>query len=244
MRLYEITSLTKDQFTPKHRENAKAIGKDFGQEDQEELGMGMYATAFSTPQEPGTVRKVTKNPVDDLEKDAYFQYVSLIAKNDRMSSNPYFPKIFNIQVRSFYRKDFTGEENLGVEYVYAVDLERLLPFSSLSNKEARMLGNRIFYDFEKKYRPGRVTSGKSKIDYLGELSDRIEVTFSEDVFNVSPSLLATITKDRYYKQALLLIRAMIHKNDSMFEDMHDKNIMIRRGPQGPQIVITDPVMSH
>ena len=242
MRLYEITSLTKDQFTPQHRENAKAVGKEFGQKDQEEIGHGMFADVFSTPQEPGTVRKISTTPVDNPEHDAYFQYVSMIAKNDRMSSNPYFPKIFNIQVRSFYRKDFAGKENLGVEYVFAVDLERLLPFSSISSEEARMLGNKMFYDFERRHRPGRAVSGAQKVNYRDKLTDRIDDTFEEDYWSDKPSRLATVVKDRYYKQALMLIKGMISKNDRMRMDMHSENIMIRRGPGGPQIVITDPVL--
>lgn len=245
MRLYEITSLTKDQFTPKHRKDAKAVGKDFGQEDQEEIGSGMYAQVFSTQQEPGTVRKISMEPTNDLKNDAYFQYVSMIAKNDRMSGNPYFPKVFNIQVRSFYRKDFTGQKNIGVEYVYAADLERLLPFSSLSSDEALMLGNKMFYDFAKKHRPmRRGDKHPSKINYRYELSGRIEDTFEGDMWGLSASALATIIKDRYYKQAVMLIKAMIDKNDRMREDMHDENIMIRRGPGGPQVVITDPVMGY
>lgn len=240
MRLYEITSLTKDQFTPKHRESPKAIGKDFGQEDQEEIGSGMYAEVFSTSQEPGTVRKISTEPVGNLKHDAYFQYVSMIAKNDRMSSNPYFPKVFDIQVRSFYRKDYSNKVNLGIEYVYAADLERLLPFNSLSSEEARILGNKMFYDFEKKYRPGRNVSGATKINYRDELTDRIDDTFDKYIWS---SQFATVIKDRYYKQALILIKGMINKQGSQMQtDMHSENVMIRRGPGGPQIVITDPVL--
>jgi len=241
MRLYEISSLTKDQFQPKHRGNAKAVGKDFGQEDQEEIGSGMYATAFSTQQEPGTVRKMVLDPNHDLKTDGYFQYVNMIAKNDRMTGNPYFPRIFDIQVRSFYRKDFTGKENLGIEYVYAVDMERLLRFDSLSSEEARMLGNKMFYDFEKTYRPGRTISGADKVDYRWELSGRIEDTFMGKGPYQTADNTATIIKDKYYKQAIMLIKGMISKSDVMTQDMHDENIMIRRGPGGPHVVIIDPV---
>lgn len=243
MRLYEVSSLSKDQFKPQRRDNPIAIGKDFGQEDQEEIGSGMYATAFSTPQEPGTVRKMMTDPQRDLKGDAYFQYVNLIAKNDRMTKNLYFPKIFDIQVRSFYRKDFTGNENLGTEYVYAVDMERLLPFSSLSSEEARMLGNKMFFDFERKHRPNRVVSGTAKIDYRHELSGRIEDTFMGKGPYMDSDLTATVIKDKHYKQAVTLIKGMIEKSEGMHQDMHDENIMVRRGPGGPHIVITDPVMS-
>lgn len=106
-----------------------------------------------------------------------------------------------------------------------------------------MLGNKMFFDFEKKHRPGRTISGALKVDYRWELSGRIEETFILDPY-FSQSRLATIVKDRYYKQALMLIKGMIAKNDRMREDMHDENIMIRRGPGGPQVVITDPVQSN
>lgn len=244
MRLYEVSSLTKDQFKPQHRENPKAVGKDFGQEDQEEIGSGMFAEVFSTPQEPGTVRKISTEPTNKLDNDAYFQYVNMIAKNDRMTGNLYFPRVFNIQVRSFDRKG-VKDEKLGVEYVYAVDLERLLPFSSLSSKEAHMLGDKMFYDFGKKFRPNRVVSGgTSRLDYRDVLSSRIEDTFMGKGPYLDSDPTATIIKDKHYKQAVMLIKAMIEKSDGMHQDIHDENIMVRRGPGGPHIVITDPVMGR
>ena len=242
MRLYEISSLTKDQFTPRQSGSPEDIGKEFGQKDQEEIGSGMYATAFSTPEEPGTVRKIV-GPFDNIKDDAYFRYIKMMAGNDRMSSNPYFPKIFDIQVRRFYRKDFTGKVNLSVRYIYAVDMERLLPFESLSQEEARMLGNKMFYDFERQTKPIRHKAGSGDPseprDHFEGLDTMITAVF-DDWFR---ERFLTIIKDSRFKQAVMLIRKL-ETDENIAMDIHSENIMIRRGVGGPQIVITDPVQNR
>lgn len=242
MRLYEISSLTIDQFIPKQSSSSEDIGKEFGQKNQEEIGSGMFATAFSTPEEPGTVRKIV-GPIDDLKKDAYFKYIEIMAKNDRMSANPYFPKIFDIQVRRFYRKDFTGKVNLGVKYMYAVDMERLLRFDSLSQEEARVLGNKMFNDFERQTKPIRYKAGSGDRseprNYFEGLESMITIVL-DDWFR---SRLTTAIKDSRFKQAVMLIMKL-EKDDNIAMDIHSENIMLRRGPGGPQIVITDPVQNR
>lgn len=242
MRLYEISSLTKDQFIPRPSGSPEDIGKEFGQKDQEEIGSGMYATAFSTPEEPGTVRKLV-GPLDKLENDAYFKYVKMLTENDRMSSNPYFPKIFDIQVRRFYRKNFTGKVNLSVKYMYAVDMERLLPFESLSQKEARMLGNKMFYDFERQTKPIRYRAGSGDPSEPRNYFEGLETMITEVFDDWFRERLLTSIKDSRFKQAVMLIRKL-ETDESIAMDIHSENIMIRRGVGGPQIVITDPVQNR
>lgn len=253
MRLYEISSITKDQLTPKvsPRTDPNDAYAEFGvispvisspsgesKDGMEEIGSGMYSTAFSTKQEPGTVRKVVA-PIDDLESDAYFQYIQVIAKNDRMLSNPYFPKIFNIEVKQFWRRDFQTGEKLGKEYGFAVDIERLLPYSELSQKEAQMLGNRMFYEFERTTKPkDRTDSREEQRDYLTALVYRIEAAMEE----WTRDEMITTIKDSRFKQAVMLIKNL-DKKEEIGLDLHADNIMIRRGPVGPQIVITDPVQN-
>lgn len=244
MRLYEITTpLTPDKFEPKDIESAKDA--EFGMDDQEFIGGGLFGNAFSTPQEPGTVRKVV-GPRHKL--DSYFHYVQFISKNERFTSNSYFPKIFDIQVKKFPDK---RTHVTRYQYAYAVDMERLHEFNTLSQKEARMLGNRIFYNFDE------IAVGKDARKNLGSDMDwkKALITLIGRVVEWGAdrtSRYTTSIKDVQFKKAVMLLqglhrKAWVGRNDpggmgSMAFDLHKGNIMVRRGPGGPHLVITDPVV--
>jgi hypothetical protein len=255
VRLFELTnSLTPDKFAPK--QVARPGDANFGMENQEELGSGKYATAFSTEQEPGTVRKIS-NIMDQNEfrNDAYFKYIQMLAKNDRFTSNSYFPKIFDVQVKQIPLKP--NSPDTYYDYAYAVDMERLHSLEdadSLSQKEGRMLGNKIFHDFERTMRHhiknNTIRTNRPKVhpkeepkhtNWVGALMDTIDVVID----SVHTSNTATIIKDVEFKKAMLLLRSLRQKTKSagshMFFDLHSGNIMVRRGPGGPQLVFTDPV---
>lgn len=254
MRLYEITNtLTPDKFSPEQIKRPHDV--KFEMPDQEEIGSGMFATVFSTQQEPGTVRKVS-NIMDESEfkRDAYFKYVKLLAKNDRFTSNPYFPKIYNIQVKKF--PVAPDDPTTFYDHVYAVDIERLHEWGTLSHKEALMVGEKIFYDFKqvashhikdntvKSNRPRPLKNTQKQlvhVNWRGVLMDFIRGI----VGPLFPEKQSTIIKDPNFKKTILLIRSLktkAGKGDGwMFYDIHSGNIMIRRAPGGPQLVFTDPV---
>lgn len=223
MRLYEITTpLTPDKFEPGQVPSRKSI--NFGMDNQEEIGSGIFGTAFSTPEEPGTVRKVV-GPLHNL--DAYFKYLQLISKNERFTNNPYFPKIFDLQVKQFqYEKDERPY------YMYAVDMERLHPLDTLSDKEIELIVDRIFYA-EKAFRWSS-----------NELADVVEKVLRQTSRAKIPaakrSKFSTAIKDTKFKHAVLLLQSLFRKEQFSF-DIHTGNLMVRRGPGGPQLVITDPV---
>lgn len=246
MRLYEITTaITPDKFTPGKVSSPKDAGFGLGDE-QEELGSGVFGSAFSTPSEPGTVRKIV-GPIDEREfkNDAYFKYVQLLAKNDRFTGNPYFPRIYDVQVKKFPLDP--NEPTTFYDYAYAVDLERLHDWGSISIPEAKMLADKMFYDFDKI--ASHHIQSNTKEDHNGrkiKFYDHALMDFLHDLFNsFSFDKKLTIFKDKHFKQAVMLMRSLHSKTrDSgqpMFWDIHSGNIMIRRGPGGPQLVITDPV---
>lgn len=222
MRLYEITNtLTPDKFTP--GKIASVGDSGFKMDNQEMLGSGLFARAFSTPQEPGTVRKVV-GPIseDEFGKDAYFRYLKLLAKNERFITNPYFPRIFDLQVKRFESR-----------YAYAVDMERLHDYNDLSDKEARMLADRMFHRFEHvaaRQIQQTMSMGEAIMEFISDLLD-----------NFYPAKQATVYKDPELRKAVLLLRKLKTTGDGIFFDIHDGNFMIRRGPYGPHIVFTDPV---
>jgi len=239
MRLYEITTpITPDKFKPEYTQDA-----DTGLEldDTEELGSGVFATAFATRTEPGTVRKIVRaQDKDRFERDAYFKYVQLLAKHDRFLKNPYFPKIYDIQVKT-YEKDTRDY------YTYAVDMERLDHWKSLGEEEALALGKRMFYDYERLAKE-RIKQSK---DMPNPHNEALMEFIRKDIFKVwgDPSKIGshkTMFKDPDLKKAVMLIvtlkNAFEGMDKSIFFDIHTGNIMVRRTPGGAQLVITDPVV--
>lgn len=254
MRLYELTTLTKDKFTPTLSSNTKELGQGFAMADQKALGSGSFATAFSTKEDPGTVRKVV-GPLHSSPagSDAYFEYVSMLANNDRIMSNPYFPRIFDIQVKQFpgphSRWPDDREQDM---FAYAVDIERLHHFDTLSNEEARMLGNLMFYNFERsgdipKSRVERPPGDDSKREAIvtRDYTDGLMKVLYDTFDRLNPAKRATTFKDPKLKQAVMLVRKVLNdgraKDHNFFADIHSENIMIRRGRGIPQLVFNDPV---
>ena len=156
MKLLEIAPIAPSKFHAKPDKVTKPT--HYGKEDIEDLGAGVFATAHSTKTEPGTVRKISRG-VHDLDHDGYFQYVKMLATNDRFTNNPYFPKIYDIKVQ----KDPEHDKKTSYEipddedpemyeppgpYSFSVDIERLHNFRSLGTEEAWQLGGRLIKDFE------------------------------------------------------------------------------------------------
>jgi len=253
MRLYEVTSgFTPDKFTPGEVRSTGDAGFGLGDE-QEELGRGIFGKAFSTPQEPGTVRKVV-GPISEHEfgRDAYFKYLKLLVKNDRFANNPYFPKIFDLQVKKFPLPNLDPENQpTPYRYAYAVDIERLHNYDDLSNREALAIGKRMFYDFERLVKKDVKGIAKWGEDYKEGKPYKREyrmalISLIESVVDYPKMFRAeTIFKDPDFKKAAMLLRNLRSKTQkagiTMFFDLHSGNIMVRRGPAGPHLVFSDPV---
>ena len=236
MRLYEITanSIPPNKFVPQEVPSAINV---FDTGEHEMIGKGSFAKAFSDPQEPGTVRKII-GPITRnwFLSDSYYKYVEMLAQNDRFLSNPYFPKIYDVQVKSF---DRNGREM----YAYAVDMERLHDYkkgdAALSDEEAEIIGNMMFYDFDKQIRKGTQKTFGLATALMVLITDVFRET-SRNKHNVMTKI-----KDPEFKKALLLLKNLRLKQEvrgSMAFDIHEGNIMIRRGRGIPHLVLTDPVV--
>ena len=245
MKLHEVKTITPADLTPvrgavnpwSHQDmiprGAKPIKQvNSGKEDDDGESSGLWASTYATPDEPGTAHKIIRSAVN-LKSDAYFKYVSALAKNDRITSNPYFPKIYNVTVK---------QDEKGLSR-YAVEMEALLDFSTLSVEEMQMLGDRMFFNFEpmlKHYRARMTELGVKD----AKLTDHKTLQFAllkalENLFTYNTKAI-TYIKDPKLKAAMLILSSLV-KKDRVAPDIHDGNLMIRRGPGGPQIVITDPV---
>lgn len=241
MKLNELKTVTPKELTPKLQKQ----GDDFRAalknvqppENMRVLGSGSYAQTYSNEDEPGTVTRVTRR-VQNPNQDAYYKYLSAIAKSDRIQRNPYFPKIYSVKVT----QDMLGN------HAYSVDMERLLDFDTLSPEECVMLGERMFFNFTgftKAYVARRKEIAPTHMRDKISVKDKGTAGFVllkaiEKCINYGEEV-ATYVKDPRLKEAMIILRSLIKKNREMSSDIHDGNIMVRRGPGGPQLVITDPV---
>lgn len=238
MKLFEIAPITPEKFTP--RPSMKGLSKleKHPGDKAKEVGSGNYASAWSTTSEPGTVRKIITDR-SDLNDDAYFQYVRTITKNERLSKNPYFPKIYDVQV--------IRDKNFELpSHSYYVDMERLHKLSTLSDEEALTIGRNLFDGFDSwmnQTLDGQTvwkTPMKGVVGYLRHLVAKRR--YSSGVrTRTSVVRLIDNVKDPNLKQAVMFIKSVLRQNDRFFTDVHNENIMVRRGRHAPQLVFTDPL---
>ena len=161
----------------------------------------------------------------DPKKDGYFNYLNELVKNDRMASNPYFPRIYSI----------TKIDNDQM----AVVMEKLQPFMSLSNAEVEAMGDRAFGDFDAAIKEH---VDRATIDWTLKLGKAAKKYFYVDLVSraVTGKVPLSAIKDESLQEALMVIRQimMLRKGN---EDIHHNNVMVRRGPTGAQMVLLDPL---
>lgn len=194
------------------------------------LGNGMYAAAIEHENHPGEVTKVSSQ-IDDLNRDGYFRYVSNIVKNDRIQSNPYFPKIYKIKI---YKTEPTNTANSA--YFYTMQMEKLYSVKELSEDEVEMLMDKMFH-ITHSYKTGQENDHTPNVrDMIATIDYAISSGFKK-VKSVNHS---TNLKDPHLKQAILIIKKLV-RNSGLTNDIHGGNLMFRRTSVGVQLVITDPL---
>lgn len=230
----------------KHKELTKSTA------DRPHVGTGVFATVFSPEKLPGSVEKIASpDKIESLSQDGYYQYLDMLSKNGRSLNNPFFPKIHSL-------KTYRGSDG---EYTYNVEMEQLHPLTSLSLEEIMTIGHRLFSNFDhtldeyKKahnFKQRYSYNPKNKSD---EQNNNITGHRNKDLHEMGLAALAllfdkaidstrnasTTIIDSNLKKALMLIRQVVNTNPESAPDIHAANLMVRRGPFMPQVVITDPI---
>src|SRR5277367_3991371 len=100
MKISEVMSVNPQQLKP------RAVNKT-GQEVVQSMTpkgagktnlKGLYADVHVNPESQQEVTKIVRE-TRDLKQDAYYQYMSKLARNDRIMKNPYFPKVYAVRVQ-------------------------------------------------------------------------------------------------------------------------------------------------
>ncbi len=242
MKLNELTTITPKDLIAKGKAKQldpyKAMKKLHPQDTENmEIHGGGSARTYIDNDEPGTATRITRK-VEDVKQDSYFKYISAIAKSDRIQRNPFFPKIYGVQVLG----DKQGNQ------MYKVEMERLLDFDTLSAEECVMLGERLFFNFAgfaKEYVARRKevvpSQHRDKVSLKSKGTAGFVLLKAMEKCCTYGESVATYIKDPKLKEAMIILRDLIKKDSDVSPDFHDGNIMVRRGPGGPQLVLTDPV---
>lgn len=190
----------------------------------DKLGGGAFADVYQHKNRPGMVMKVG---VIGHGRDGYYAFLNHIFRNQRMQSNPYLPRVYNI-------KTYQVKPNR-VEYV--IELERLDTLMSTDAEGIQNMGHRLFKDYD-----------SLKAAYLGGLpKEYVDEVEERDAFTalishvMKKQLSITHVQDKKFREACAIV-GNIAKKTGHIVDMHSGNAMIRRTSVGPQLVITDPLV--
>jgi hypothetical protein len=164
----------------------------------------------------------SKNPLDAYKKstadDGFQFYVRGILQYNKSKGqlNPYFPNFY--RVNEFKAKDSEAS-------VMHLKMERLNEIDDLNIEDLKEMMVKMFGDSD-------VAGDAHKTTYVDDIVDRIEE------YCLGRNLKIV---DFRLEEALELIKELVDKHDLRL-DIHEGNVMWRRSPQGPQLVITDPLV--
>lgn len=206
------------------------------------VGTGAFASVYASEKDPGSVEKVASPlMISSLSNDGYYQFLDAIAHNDRISKNPFFPKIYKLQT-------FRDKEG---KYTYSVNMEQLHALKTLSSEEAIRIGRELFTNFDGVFKAVRKEqnvqgSRPSRNPEADENKIRLQhlvtiMTLARCFNDAIQADTVTHVTNTHLKQAIMLIHKIMKSSEDRAPDLHTGNLMVRRGPFAPQIVITDPI---
>ncbi len=216
MKIFEIISTKQDVVDTGDEFDFDRVSATFGQ-DILRKNSGVYSVGEPTD-DPHTFKKKNYYP-SNLENDSYYIYINSI--KDLSDKNPYFPRVYRITLK----RDSRGL------VVPEYDIETLKTAEEFSFESLMAVGERLYKDFRQRY----LVKGKEEDPDL--VFDEIVNYLS---FYVANNMLSYIL-DPQLRKAIEHISRIKHQNPIFSWDLHAGNIMIRGTPNGPQLVITDPL---
>lgn len=184
------------------------------------LGHGVYAAAVMSEKNPNSVMKISRG-TNNLEDDPYYGYLSSIATHPNVESNPFIPRVYQVKV-------YETTDNI-YKFFYIVKMERLYELTSLSDQEL------IKFILT-------ITKSKMTVGFKAALG----ISSGDQILKKqSHEQLIHILVDKIRREKIKdpqLQAAMNIAASTGFEfDITPSNIMVRKTPSGPQLVLADPV---
>jgi len=210
------------------------------------LGAGVEAVAYKERGVIG-ITKVMSSSQEDLKNNAYIKYANISRRLSK--SNPFLPRIDSITPQQVPAEEWkrlrvaAGVENEPEEYynhpayLITIKLEKLLPIQRVGIEHLEAMYRKAFGSD-----PDNLDN-RDRAQYRNALIHQL----SRGVENIARSNQVydkewTKELDPNLVQAVLLINAIKKKvPQTVWYDLHSKNVMVRFAVGGPQLVITDPL---
>ncbi|TFG99672.1 hypothetical protein E4H12_01875 [Candidatus Thorarchaeota archaeon] len=190
------------------------------------LGSGAYGTAYNLPRKTNTVVKIGNVEGNRVGTDGYLTFIKFVkAAQDEGQSNPYLPQIHDVKML----KDRIGR------VFYKVRMEKLDPLPYFSEKQEDLwpIWQKILHTDQEgamEYVSKHRSVAHPMLSLLQLINDGIENPRSPKMKQIDPQL----------KAAMILINKAMHASKTE-TDIGPHNVMIRRTPYGPQLVVLDPL---
>jgi len=210
----------------------KHPGRAASRGDSEYVGGGSYGDAWGNPSRtPQDIRKLSNKPRHRDAVDGFYFYMLELEKHSD-NANPYFPRIRAAKIYTEPHKK-SGKENKNDKITYSVQMERLPNvLGGINSKEEESVMLRLFGE-----------NTETVNDLLGQMSHPYGqklLTVIQTAIKSPTNTMNTVLIDNEFKRAAEFIRQVSEKYNLGY-DLHDDNIMLRRGPTGIHLVITDPL---
>lgn len=195
-------------------------------EDAERLGGGRTADVYANKNDPHTVNrrsKIRNKEGNDVDYDVFADW---LINSPEVRDNPHFPRIYkaekNISNSKYYHQPHHAKD---------YEVERLSPLDKLDSTALRAV-------LRTHFRVNSIT--EEEFEQMDVFPDMVGIFAEEFVSNPGYDDVEMVPVGKF-KAALLLIKEFLNETGLGF-DAYYENIMVRRGPMGMQLVLTDPVI--
>lgn len=216
MKLNEIFDTeTRERQVDDLRASDKPYGYSSGKRG--ELGSGKFSRVKDKKSDPFMVQKIPNKAEDALSNDAYYCYIAVIVKRKIAQENPFAPRVYKIN-------HFLGNDG---SKKYTIDMEKLISAKDIGKDDIKAYASTLFADSDG-------ANGSYPIGDADDLADKVnDIVHGNLSTNDQLNSLIDIIKD---------IKSTATKhNKTFYWDLHSGNMMFRRGKNGLQLVITDPL---
>lgn len=185
------------------------------------LGAGYFSSVYAHDDNPHDVMKFPRKEASKSDTDGFRIFISALAKDKEMQSNPYFPRFR--MIRKFEHGD---------EHSYTARMERLFPLEDLEMEDLYSIVERIYDDELATYLYDRASLPHLFYKQLAKaVSNTVESKWH--VENIT---------DAHFAEATDWIHDLAER-EGFYVDLHFNNMMVRRTPYGSQLVLSDPLGS-
>jgi hypothetical protein len=216
MKILEILEPVHKTYTATKPLDRIRAGMDPDAHDPKRLGTGLFATV-RTSKNPFEVIKKTKLDNNGRSfKDGYPAFVKAVIEFQRTHKrpNPYFPVFTRVNE---FKKD--------ADTAMVIKMERLRGMYDLESSDIKQM---ITFMFSKTRYFVPETPG------VYDLIDNVEAALKY------PDEKGVEIADFRFQEAVDFLNNYKKQNPNLRWDIHSGNLMWRRTPQGPHLVITDP----